>query len=366
MGTDADARWFEAIARNLETREPDTKRVSLTELWVIFADVFTHRPSSSKRRRLLLESLQYAEQKGVRLPKKAWDRTGTPELPKYVTRVVKLPPAKDLWWKAHYWHPELEWIADLDGLSGEQGRFVARVQRGLVEGWFAQPAPLNRRSVEPTGREKALRKLLKTNLFAEGRLQPELLNITSDVMPLAHELVGARPVALVFENKEPFNVALGVLQRMPNPPYGLLAYGGGGSFEDSVRDFSRICSSERYRARFGSPLSRIEYVGDLDWTGLRIALGARAKAQAYGLPPVVPAAGMHELMLKALHDPRIDHPDGFPDDGLKRARKPDPTATEWLPENTRDEAARILGLGNRVPEEMLTAAALLELWTTQP
>ena len=53
---------------------------------------------------------------------------------------------------------------------------------------------------------------------------------------------------------------------------------------------------------------------------------------------------------------------GFPDDGTKRERTPDFALLEWLSEDVRDEIKRILSLGNRVPEEMLTAEAMLNLW----
>lgn len=365
MALDADPKWFDEVARRLRELNVKTKSIPLETLRAVFKEVFSHRPGSYKRRDLLLESLRHAEQKGaIRLPKKRglWDHTGNPALPRRVTRVAEPSPPKDTWWKTYYWHPRLEWVADLPDLSEDRGAFLRRVQQALLDGRFNETTPLKRRSVELTGKEKRLGQLLKTPLFAPGRLSRDLLNVTSDVMPLAHEFVGGRPVALVFENKEPFNVALGVLRSLSNPPYGILAYGGGGSFEDSVRAFLSIQDSRRYRDYFSGPLERIEYVGDLDWAGLRMAWGARAKAQAHALPPVVPGAGLHKLMLDALSDPYIQHPDGFPDDEIKRARKPDTTLLAWLSEDVRDEVRRILELGHRVPEEMLSAAALRELW----
>jgi len=364
MSVDVDTKWFEEVACRLGNIEIETKRIPLTMLQGIFAEVFAHRPGIPQRRDWLLDALSYAERKGVIIfPKKAWDRMGEPPLPKYVTRALEVPIAKIRWWKTHYWHPKLEWAADLPDISDEVGNFLLNVQRGLLEGWFEQEAPLNRRSVELTGKEKRLRQLFMSSLFTEGRLSLELLNITSDIMPLAYEFVGKKPTALVFENKEPFNVALKVLQELPDPPYGILAYGGGGSFEDSVRDFLRIQNSHRYEDHIKKCLEQIHYVGDLDWAGLKIAQRAKLKAQRYGLPSLVPAIGIHQLMLNALTEPRINHPDGFPDDDVKRARIPDSSLVGWLPIDIRNEVLRILNLGNRIPEEMITAQALLSLWT---
>ncbi|HNP87528.1 MAG TPA: hypothetical protein PKK78_15380 [Kouleothrix sp.] len=363
MSVDIDSKWLDEFLHRLDCLERDTKRIPLTVLRTVFAEVFAHRPGIPQRSDWLLEALRHAEREGlITLPRTSWDYTSDPALPKYVTRIQAIKETKNTWWKTYYWHPQLEWIADLSLLSEEYAAFLLRVQRGLMEGWFDQPAPLNRRSVELTGKEKRLRKLLDSSLFGPGRLNRDLLNITSDVLPLAYEIVGEEPVALVFENREPFNVALVVLQSISKPPYGILAYGGGGSFEDAVRDFSRIQLSQRYRELIQLPLQRIHYVGDLDWAGLRIAQGASRKAQRHGLPQLLPAVGIHQIMCDSLHDPRINHPDGFPDDEIKRARVPDESLLEWLPISIREQARHVLRLGNRIPEEMITAQALVTLW----
>ncbi len=363
MSVDLDSKWLNEIARRLRYLEIETKRIPLAVLRTVFAEVLAHRPGIPQRSDWLLEALRHAEREGIIVfPKTSWDHTIDPALPRYVTRTVAVKEAKNTWWKTYYWHPQLEWVADLSALSGEYEVFLLKVQQGLIEGWFKQPAPLNRRSVELTGKEKRLRKLLTSSLFDPGRLTRDLLNITSDVMPLAYEIVGEQPTGLVFENREPFNVALVVLQTISKSPYGVLAYGGGASFEDSVRDFSRIQTTSRYSQSIRSPFQQIYYVGDLDWAGLKIARGASRKAQSYGLPALIPAAGIHQIMDDALRDPRINHPDGFPDDDIKRARVPDESLLEWLPESIREHARHILKLGNRIPEEMITAEALFTLW----
>lgn len=363
MNDDLKIEWLEEFAARLQNIKIPTKRISLSELRTIFAEVFAYRPGIPRRRDWLLASLRYAEQKQIiAFPKGAWEQTGKPPLPKYVNRVLETP-LKDKWWKDFYWHLELEWAADLVYLSEKDGEFLKKVQEGLKEGWFNQPAPLNRRSVELTGKEKRLGVLLGTKLFAPGRLNQKLLNITSDVMPLAYEFVGEKPIALVFENKEPYNVARSVLENLSAPPYGILAYGGGGSFRDSIRDFLRIQNSKSYQKRFDKPLEQIHYVGDLDWAGLRIAQGASLKAQKYGLPSLIPATGIHAIMVNSLYDSRINYPDGFPDDQIKKLRIPDESLIKWLPSELQNEVLRILNLNNRIPEEMLTAESLSNLWS---
>jgi hypothetical protein len=364
MNDELKIEWLEEYAARLRDVKISAKRIPLADLRVIFAEVFAHRPGIPHRRDWLLKCLEHAAQKSIiAFPKGAWERTGKPALPKYVNRILETP-VRNRWWKTFYWHPQLEWAADLPYLSEKDGEFLKKVQQGLREDWFRQPAPLNRRSVELTGKEKRLNDLLKSSLFGEGRLNPQILNITSDVMPLAHEFVGTKPFALVFENKESYNTARSVLEKLADAPYGILAYGNGGSFVDSVRDFLRIQNSKRYQNLFDKPLEQIHYVGDMDWMGLRIAHGASMKAQKYGLPPLVPAAGIHRLMLDSLQDSRIPYPNGFPiEEEKKRTKNPDVSLAGWLPPELRNEALKILMLDNRIPEEMVTAEMLSALWS---
>jgi hypothetical protein len=358
MLVDADAKWFDEVATRLKNLQQENKRIPLETLRSVFAEVFAHRPGIPQRRDWLLHSLEYSAQLGViQLPKgKAlWDYSGKPALPKYVTRIEMVEP-KDTWWKTYYWHPRLDWIASLANLPKDQGEFLKKVQHGLVHGWYISRSPLKHRSLQLTGDEKRLGELLKSQLFLEGRLTLELLNTDKDVMPLAYEIVAQRPKALVFENKGSYNVALLAIRQLAEPdrPYGILAYGGGGIFVDSVRAFADI------KSRLPRGLERIEYVGDLDWAGLAIARAADKKAQSWGLPPVTPATGLHLLMLEALLDSTIQSPNGF---RVKRNHTSDERLLEWLSSDVQAEVGRILHLGNRVPEEMLTEKALIEYWT---
>lgn len=366
MSIDSETKWLENFTHRLSNFDSKQKRIRLATLWDIYAAVFAHRPDTAQRRAWLLKCLRHAEEKNVvKLPKRAWENFGAPPLPRYVERIVEIPAAKNRRWKNHYWHRRLEWVADLNFLSEEDERFLRKVDEGLKKNQFDRPAALNRRSVELTGNEKRLKDLLKKKLFVANRLDRELLNITSDALPLSYEIVGDRPVALVFENREPFNVAFSVLANLPAPPYGILAFGYGNGFADSIGDFVRIQNSPRYRAHIGAPLEQIHYVGDLDWAGLRIARRASLTAQRkFNLPPLVPATEIHRAMLDSLRDEYIALPDGFPPEKIPKLSLADPSLVEWLPTDVRDEALRILTLGNRIPEEMLTAEALSYIWNS--
>jgi len=360
-----DRKWLKNFNLRLSNLEIKRKRIRLEKLWEIFGEVLAHRPDTAHRRQWLLECLRCAErEKLIVFPKRAWENFGVPPLPRYVERILETPAPINQWWKTdQYWHQHLEWVLDLKYISTEHGQFLLRVDEGLKKGWFERATSLNRRSVELTGDEKRLKKLLESSLFAEGRLNYELLNVTSNVMPLAHEFVGTKPIALVFENRQPFNVALPVLESMSDAPYGILAFGSGNSFTNSVGDFIRIQNSPRYRTHFSSPLEQIHYVGDLDWAGLGIARRASRAAQKHGLPPLVPASHIHKVLLDLLLDESVSRPNGFPNEKFKKPPTDSEDLIKWLPTNIRSEVLRILNLGNRIPEEMLTDEILLSIWS---
>jgi hypothetical protein len=356
-----DQRWIEDFITALGGLESKNKRVALETLWQLHHDVMPHRPDTADRRRVLLELLRHAQAAGVlEFPVQAWEKSGEPALPKFINRILEIKAPAQKWWLNYLWCPELAWVTELHVLSEDHGEFLKRVQEGIVHNWFKDLASPKLRSLQLTVGEKKLERLMRGPLFQPGRLTRAMLNCTSDVTPLFHHLIGSKPVALVFENKAAFYVALSVLQSLPNPPYGVLAFGAGNSFQDSIRYFHDIQQSKPYQQQIGTPLERIEYLGDLDWAGLKIALGAQKRAQTENLPPLIPARGLHRVLLEACLEPTINKPDGILDD--KPDRVPSEEALLWLPQDVQAEARRILERKNRVPEEMIPAAALERLW----
>lgn len=67
-----------------------------------------------------------------------------------------------------------------------------------------------------------------------------------------------------------------------------VAWGIGGSFEQSVLSIPLLDPSPRH----------VRYFGDLDLAGLRIAAGAARQAAEAGLPPVLPAAACYLFLLE--------------------------------------------------------------------
>jgi hypothetical protein len=333
-------------------------RLGSDTLWVTFAAAFPRRPGGAAERQWFLAALEAAEAEGVvRLPARAgrlWDRTAWPSVPTSVDRVREAPAPKDDAWRRLPWHPALQWVPDLARANESDVAFLRRVHEGLVRGTFDEPAPFKYRSLELTGDEKRLGELTRGALFATGRLTLELLGCSLDTLPLAWEDVGSSPAVLAVENHATFGLALKTLRELAATsnrasPYGVVAYGSGKCFPQSVA----------WLAKIRRPIEQIHYVGDLDWPGLEIATAASAAAVVAGLPPVEAAPGVHAAMLMAAE--RFGAADGWPYDKAAPPSGAD-ALLAWLPPDVRDGARRVLRAGRRVPEEALGPAMLRALW----
>jgi len=338
--------------------EHPRRRIDQRVLWSAFAASFPGRPQGPEERRWLLAALEHLAAGGfVRLPSPRgyrWDRTVGVAIPTSVDLIRNSAPVPNGLWRTFPWHPRLQWIADLPYVSGDQEQFLRKVHEGLVQGWFCTPTPLKYRSLQLTGDEKKLRRMMKTKLFGPGHLDLELLGCAADVVPLAWESISESSSVIIFENAGPFVIARTVLTEMSEPPYGMVAYGGGAGFELSVRHLLTI----------RRPVERIDYVGDLDWDGLRIALGARNAAKKVGLPDIHPAEGLHQAMLEASR--RFGRPLGWPFLSLPDGRrKPEASLLAFLPDKIRSNVATILQAGNRIPEEVLGPEELRSVWLQQ-
>ncbi len=274
-----------------------------------------------------------------------------PPLPTLVWKIPSTASLHDERWREYPWLPQLSWVPYLPQLSQEYEHFLKRVQQALLEGTLQRQAPMKYRSLQLTGNEKRLDDLVQTSLFRPGRLSLELLGCVPDIPPLVLEEVGTSTIALVFENVEAFRTAGQVLKQCPNPPYGILGFGAGRGFERSVLHIQFVKHH----------ITHIEYVGDVDRTGLHIAGNAARLAQDEGLPPVIPASGLHRAMLASIE--QFGYPGGL--DYLEKERRNDPDDEElvsWLPEDVHMECLTILQAGKRIPEEVLGPDELQVVW----
>lgn len=131
----------------------------------------------------------------------------------------------------------------------------------------------------------------------------------------------------------------------------LLGFGSGASFERSVLHLTLV----------EHQIERIEYVGDLDRHGLRIARRAAELAQSEHLPPIVPARGLHRAMLQSVQ--QFGYPEGLEyQPKARRSDSSDEALAAWLPGDVRMDVLKIIQAGRRVPEEVLGPDELQHVW----
>jgi len=338
-----DGNLHEMVAR---LRARKRKTAPLEEIWAAFASVYSDLPAGRERRLWLWTVLKELDGAGeITLPVRAgkqWERASDIPLPTKIRLASGGSTSESLDWRTFPWHPALQWVLERRFISAQHVEFLTRVNRGIVEGWFAEPEPLKNRSLQLTGDEKLLQKFAKTKLFGPGKLNLAMLGCEREVLPIAFERISISPVMLMFENAAPFmlarRVARETLASGTVPEFGTIAYGGG----------KQVLKSAEYLPTIEPKVESVLYVGDLDAEGLEIAGELKERSKAV---PVRPATAFHAAMLDSAAE--LDAPDGWPaKDGQSRAigRR----ASEFPDSSIRDACMRIVQMGKRIPEEVLS------------
>jgi len=275
-----------------------------------------------------------AEQGTVGLPAGAWDRSHVPALPRFVTVSAARRDRGNQPWRRFPWRAELGWASSLWTLGAKQfGQLVA------INDWLAatdaRPVPLvphRFRSAELFGNEKALDDLAKTTLFADGRLSYELLRCTRYAAPLPAAVVGGGPDILVVENSDPYWVAVEALRSSPDHPVGAVVWGCGRSFPSQVASLATDVAGR------GPVAGTIWYWGDLDPTGVAIAIAAAEQADRHGVGNLAPAAALWQA---------------FASCGISQAGKHEWTDVghSWLGGTLWDSLSGVRAASGRVPQE---------------
>ena len=331
-------------------RQGQRRTAGEAALWSALAGTYRDLPIGSERRRWLLTVLEAAAERGlVRLPVrhgKRWDRSSVIALPrevKVVSPVAEATATKQ--WRQFPWHPRLQWVLQLRSLAADQIAFLQCVHEGLVEGWFHQPECFKYRSLQLTGDEKRLNSLLKGSLFGPERLTLSMLGCEPEALPLATEFLSPHPRMLVFENAAPFMLARTIATADRPPQIGRLAYGAGKQILKAVDYFSMITP----------PISEILYVGDIDAEGLRIAASVQRRSQAVA---VRPAVAFHRAMLASAA--ALGAPAGWRATE-KSTRRLGESALQFLSADLRRHCWAMIADEHRIPEEVLSCAAMSEL-----
>jgi hypothetical protein len=320
------------LAAGLASRK--TRRVRLDELWRLLDEADPALGMSVRRRAVLRETLdELARHQLVAMPSpRSFDRLAFPELPQFVT----LPRADPAPGPQHdpVWHPHLRWVPGTP-LPPTQRADLEKINDWLHACRRPTPIPLHERSLEIFGDEKRLDRLLTGQLFGGGRLSLDRLATYRAVVRFTSERVGIGDLLLVAENSDTFDSLARVLARRSGHRVGRVGWGAGGAFEASVLSVAHL----------DPPVAEVAYFGDLDEKGLRIPANAAAMAARERLPPVRPAHGLYDALLRRMRPGRAPRP-------LAAA-----TATElavWLGPSHRKAVEDLLTSGRRAAQEAVT------------
>lgn len=332
----------ERLLAALKQLAGEKRKVGLELVWTAFRDsVRGYTGNADARPRLagLLDELSRAGALAVPRARTLWKREADPPLPMWVLLVadhVAAQPRVDP--KTIAWPPELAFVASMRHVPLMAD--LLAIRRFLAEGGRdAAPVPLRERSLQVFDDEKRLDQLLASSLFRSGKLSLELLRCFEVAPPLVWEPGPAHAhgrSVLVVENLHTYDSFRKWNERVGE--HGAVAYGHGSEFTATVRDLPRVCA---HVGAIGA-----EYFGDLDATGLRIAVMACAE-----LVRVQPERGLVLSASTRWYRELLAHE--------ARARRSDSGARldeallGWLPAELHASVERLLSKGLRLPQELI-------------
>jgi hypothetical protein len=262
---------------------------------------------------------------------------GRTTLPKTVTIRASRPPLAQLTSVGVPLRDELSgWAATLR-LSPSQRELLLAVNDWLrrTNGGNVPIAAAAERAYELIRDEKAFDSTPPhggAHLWGPGRLTFPLLRCERIPTPLTWESVtptapGPAPIICV-ENHATFRTLLRFLRAHPHPPWTAVAWVQG-----------RNTAPLESLPSLPFPVTRLDYLGDLDAAGLAIAATACATAETVGIP-AGPAVPLWVLLINQPPRPGRKVPDA---DACR--------LTAWLPTEIRDRAAELLRSGKAIPQE---------------
>ncbi len=307
---------------------------------------FVSDPSARQRLHSTLIELQ--DRLEISWPKSraGFDTRAIPELPRWVVRIAAnrvpdRPPTCP-----RVWPSALESAARIATRADERDLLTA------IASWMSTNptpvvAPLQERSLEIMGDEKRFDKLRSTRLFATGALTFEMLACAPALLPFASTHVrGTGPTRLlVAENSATYQSLTQALLALPerNRPDTHVAWGAGRQFP---------IAAEHVLMLEPTPNSYL-YFGDLDLAGLQIACDADTTIVRVTGKRLLPAASLYEAVLR--------YGTTRPDPSNKAATIPELTRLlGWLPAHLRIDAEILIQSRNRIPQETVGLAVLLQ------
>lgn len=312
-----------------------SRRIPLAALREEFARERPELAASGSFRQRLRARLEELEAAGrIAFPARkggGWDRVGTPPLPKWVQRPARPIPARTDP-QGIAWLPAMAFASTLR--RPEDIRTAIVVNDFLVRNRYElRPVPLRERSLQIFGDEKALDRRCRNGTLFNGQLNLETIGAFEPPPPLPYESIGVpgSPL-LLLENHHTYWSFSSWNSRARK--YSAVVYGAGWVI-------SR-CGPALATVMHQTGGTGIEYFGDIDPTGIRIALKLAGQIAKTQLPSLRAA---EELYARALQD------------GTRRplGRTPSRSQLEeaktWLPASLHTDIENLYAACQRIPQE---------------
>ncbi len=273
-----------------ELRALGKRRIGLPELRAAYLRAHPETIHAPNLRQLLLNALWVLKREGVAdLPKRGWDSSGAPALPRTANLRDAAPAQRAKTPQA--WLPALAFAADERHPKRREHLTAINTFLLSVRDKDLTPAPTRERSLQIFGDEKRLDDLRKGEpaLF-EGRVSLDDLHCYSVAPPLPYETpptrAPGRPI-LVLENYHSYDSFCRWNRK--SVLYAAIAYGGGNAFRQGAGNLDDLIT----RTEAGTPM----YLGDLDPAGVRILIGVNRCRQTEGRLPLRPHRGLYRWLL---------------------------------------------------------------------
>jgi hypothetical protein len=301
---------------------------------------------ASRVSELVLETVRRGEHEGRWSTTRTMVLRGRTTLPKSIL-LPRHPPSNDALRPVGIpLRPELaSWAATLP-LSSSQRELLLAVNAWLrrTNGGRVPLVAAAERAYELLGDEKAFDSSPPrggTTLWRDERLTFEFLRCVRVPTPLTWEPATAtvgRPGPIVcVENHATFRTLLRVLREHEQPQWLAVAWVQG-----------RNTAPLESLTTLPFPVTRLDYLGDLDAAGLAIAASACAVAESSGAP-AGPATQLWELLVTRPSRP-----------GRLIGEEHAGQLVQWLPPTVRETARNLLMAGKAIPQEALRYDLLIE------
>ncbi|MFH8790930.1 hypothetical protein [Streptomyces roseoverticillatus] len=303
--------------------------------------------TSPRRRRLLADAARTLNSRGLAtLPKGSdgWDYSAHPPLPRWVKRTQPARSSRRRPAPRAFVKP-LSFATTLN-LTAADHALLGPINALLRDDPDAEIVPLADRSYQLFGDEKRLKDIERHYLVARG-----LLDLTTHLRarptpaPLAMYELGPAPWMLIVENTAAFTSLRTILGAWPDrSQVGWLGFGSG---DHLIASIPTALTAFRERDH---PVDDLLMYADLDIDGLHCAQQASHRAQAAGLPPLLPASGLYQALLAG--QPRSHSP---------ATADAAHAAAAWLPPHIAPSVAQLLAEGLVLRQEALPLPQLRAL-----